>query len=347
MADAPCYTTSDVLDALNVITRGRVVTDWKDVIAGKNPYVVMKTSQIPGKSIIEIPGLIFGDPDQPVKKVGVGMTLTESVIELASSMRLDVLVMHHPVAEAASSGGVPFGHYLPLYGLALIELHEAFHGLHPGLAFLHGHRPVQTMTSFGGIPGNVLHVGRALDEVKTVSDILMRLESYMGYGAELELLQHERRIREAAMMNETTAANAALLLHGEADRPVRHILHFFPHTGFSEKHLQQALETYPETDTVIVSISRVRNDHPLVQEAKRRDIAFLAGNPHSVEILENGLPLAFALQFLLPGLEVYVMRERVTATPLHQTGNALIQMYGETMARQFLLPNPASNTVMS
>lgn len=71
------------------------------------------------------------------------MTLTESVIELASAMNLDLIVVHHPVADAASSGGVPFSDYLPLYNLALIEMHEAFHGLHPGMTLLHGHRKLK------------------------------------------------------------------------------------------------------------------------------------------------------------------------------------------------------------
>jgi len=156
-----------VLLALNHISKGRMVMDWNEVTSGTNPYVVTKTSNIPGKSVIEIPGLVFGDKRQRVSRIGVGMTLTESMIELASALRLDVLVVHHPVAEAANSGGVPFADYLPLYGLSLIEMHEAFHGLHPGLTFLHGHRKLKTDTAFGGVPGNVLHKGVAFDDVRT------------------------------------------------------------------------------------------------------------------------------------------------------------------------------------
>lgn len=48
-----------VLEALNTISRGRMVMDWNEITSGTNPYVVMKTSNIPGKSVIEIPGLIL------------------------------------------------------------------------------------------------------------------------------------------------------------------------------------------------------------------------------------------------------------------------------------------------
>ena len=85
----------------------------------------------------------------------------------------------------------------------------------------------------------------------------------------------------------------------DQDTPVKHILHFFPHSGFTVEHLHQALDLYPETDTIIASISRVRENHPLVMEAKRLGLTFIIGNPHSVEILENGLPLAYALEYLL------------------------------------------------
>jgi hypothetical protein len=330
-------TIHDVMQALNVITKGRMVMDWNEISKGSNPFVLTKTSNIPGKSVIEIPGLVFGDMNAPVKKIGVAMTMTECGIELASGMGLDLLVVHHPVADAANSGGVPFAQYLPLYNLSVIELHEAFHGLHPGLAYLHGHQKLKTDTSFGGIHGNVLHKGIALEEIKTAGDILKRLDRYIGRQIESTLLKSEQDIRSTDFLEEATLANPAEILNGNQDTPIKHILHFFPHSGFTVEHLHQALDLYPETDTIIASISRVRENHPLVMEAKRLGLTFIIGNPHSVEILENGIPLAYALEYLLPEIEIYVLRERVTAMPLAHAGHSEIQNYGKDMALNYLV----------
>ena len=79
-------TVRDILKALDVITGGRVITDSFGY-GGANPFVVTKTSGIPGKAVTELPGLVWGDPDMPVKKVAVMMTLTESAIELAGATR--------------------------------------------------------------------------------------------------------------------------------------------------------------------------------------------------------------------------------------------------------------------
>ncbi|MEH7084845.1 NGG1p interacting factor NIF3 [Neobacillus drentensis] len=331
------FTIHDVMQALNVITKGRMVMDWNEIAKGSNPFVLMKTSNIPGKSVMEIPGLVYGDMNAPVKKIGVAMTMTECGVELASGMGLDLLVVHHPVADAANSGGVPFAQYLPLYNLSLIELHEAFHGLHPGLAYLHGHQKLITDTSFGGIHGNVLHKGIALEEIQTAGDILKRLDRYIGRQIESTLLKSEQEIRSTNFLEEATLANPAEILNGKQDTPVKHILHFFPHSGFTVEHLHQALDLYPETDTIIASISRVRENHPLVMEAKRLGLTFIIGNPHSVEILENGLPLAYALEYLLPEIEIYVLRERVTAMPLAYAGHQEIQNYGKDMALNYLV----------
>ncbi|MDD9269101.1 Nif3-like dinuclear metal center hexameric protein [Paenibacillus sp. GCM10023248] len=326
-----------VLEALNHISRGRMVMDWNEITSGTNPYVVMKTSNIPGKSVIEIPGLIFGDKQKAVKKIGVGMTLTESVIELASAMELDLIVVHHPVADAASSGGVPFSDYLPLYNLALIEMHEAFHGLHPGMTFLHGHRKLKTDIAFGGVPGNVLHKGIALEEIRTAGDILARIDRLMGRDIDHDILEAERGIRGEMSLQEATLANPARLLSGTADSPVEHVLHFFPHTGFTMHNLETALQMYPETDTIIASISRVREDHDFVRLAKQRGLNFIVGNSHSVELMENGLPLAYALEMLLPGVEVFLLRERITAVPLKDVGHSGMVQYGKEMAESHLV----------
>ncbi|MCI3923039.1 Nif3-like dinuclear metal center hexameric protein [Paenibacillus sp. TRM 82003] len=311
--------------------------DWNDVTSGANPYVVTKTSNIPGKSIVEIPGLVFGDKRKPVSRIGVGMTLTESMIELASAMRLDVLVVHHPVADAASSGGVPFADYLPLYGLSLIEMHEAFHGLHPGMTFLHGHRKLTTDIAFGGVPGNVLHKGVALDNVRTAGDVVRRIGEWMGRDIDWDLLEAERAIRGETTLVEATIANPAKLLSGSPDSLVKHVLHFFPHTGFSLEHLEKALDMYPETDTIIVSISRVREEHEFVSLARSRGLNFIVGNSHSVEIWENGLPLAYALEMLLPKTQVFLLRERITAVPLRDVGFSKMVEYGKTMAETHLV----------
>lgn len=334
-----------VLEALNHISGGRMVMDWEEIAAGGNPYVVMKNSNIPGKSVMEIPGLVFGDKKKLVQRIGVGMTLTETMIELASGMQLDLLVVHHPVADAASSGGVPFADYLPLYNLAVIEMHEAFHGLHPGLTFLHGHHKLITDISFGGLPGNVLHKGIALEGVDTCRDMLERIASGMGRDIDIDLLEAERAIRGEPALQEATLINPPLLLSGTADSPVQHILHFFPHTGFSLQHMEEALTLYPETDTIIASISRVREDHPIVKLAREKKLNFIVGNSHSVEIMENGLPLACALEMLLPGTEIYLLRERITAVPLHGVGHEGMAAYGREMAEKYLTPGPPVHTV--
>ncbi|WP_080834770.1 MULTISPECIES: Nif3-like dinuclear metal center hexameric protein [Cohnella] len=330
-----------VLEALNQISGGRMVMNWEEIAAGGNPYVVMKTSNIPGKSVMEIPGLVFGDKKKPARRIGIGMTLTETMIELASGMKLDLLVVHHPVADAASSGGVPFADYLPLYGLAVIEMHEAFHGLHPGLTFLHGHHKLITDTSFGGLPGNVLHKGIALDEVQTAGDLLDRIEAGAGRELDIGLLEAERAIRGEPALQEATIVNPAMLLSGSRERPVKHILHFFPHTGFSMAHLEAALRMYPETDTIIASISRVREDHPFVGFARERGLNFIVGNSHSVEIMENGLPLAYALEMLLPDTEIFLLRERITAVPLREIGHEGMVAYGKEMAGTYLVSKPS------
>jgi len=101
--------------------------------------------------------------------------LTESCIELAGATGVNVIITHHPIADAANSGGVTLENYLGLYNISAIELHEAFHGLHPGLSFLHGHKAFRVDIKYGGIPGNIVYVGRALDDVNTLGDILDRL----------------------------------------------------------------------------------------------------------------------------------------------------------------------------
>lgn len=329
---------ADVVHALDQITGGRVITDLSQLSSGKNRFVMIKTSNIPGKEVMETPGLVWGDPQMPVRKLAVVMTLTESVIELAGATGVDAIVAHHPIADAANSGGVPLKNYLSLYDLAVLELHEAFHGLHPGIPFIHGHQTFRVDVAYGGIPGSVVFFGRALPEVKTVGDILDRLERFMGAGLEQELLAREQEIRDCWEIQETIVANGTRLFNGEVNNPVGTIIHITPHGGLTPEHLEQAVREHPDADTVICSISRVRPDSPLVQKAKELGLNFIVGNTHAVEILENGMPLAYALQSLLPGVEVVLFRERVTSTPLAKAGNEAIRNYARDIADKYLIP---------
>lgn len=330
-------TVQNVLEALSTITGGRVLEKPEDILSGNHPFAILKTSNIPGKEVMELPGLIYGEPTMPVKKIAVVMTLTESVVELASALKVDALIMHHPVADAASCGGVPLKDYLCHYGLAIFELHEAFHGLHPGIAFLHGHVPVFTDTCFRGTPGKVVIVGKPLPEVKQVGDILSRLEDLMGRKYDIQLLEAERLIYQDENLEEISALEGGELINGKYDSEVGLILHCFPHTGFSVEDLKDVLEKYPAIKTVITSISKVRRHHPLIDACRWAGLNLIDGNSHALEVWENGLPLAYAIQDILPDMEVLVFRERITSYPLAAAGVRELRKYAQRMAHHFLL----------
>ncbi|QRG66249.1 Nif3-like dinuclear metal center hexameric protein [Brevibacillus choshinensis] len=325
-------TISDVVIALDKLSGGRVSDSNSE-----HSFAIWKDSGISGKRVQESPGLVWGDPDRKVKKLAVAMTLSEHDIELAAATGVDAIVAHHPIADAASSGGVTLKNYLSLSGLAVLELHEAFHGLHPGIAFLHGHQVRYADIHYGGVEGNVLFVGTVLPEIRVLGDILQRLDSYMGLEQEKELLKMEREIRGSSSAIEATLVTQGRIVLGSRESPVKHVLHIFPHTGFSPSHLRQAKEQFPEIDTVLASISRVRSDSELVREAERLGLRFVIGNCHVLEILENGLPLAYALEKLLPEVEVVVFRERVTSIPLREMGGERIREYAEKMADHYLV----------
>jgi len=331
------FQVRDVLGALQQITGGRVITTAEHAFAAGSPFVVLKTSHIPGKAVMETPGLVCGDPRREVRKLAVSMTLTESQIELAGGTGVDVIVVHHPVADAASCGGVPLRGYLSLYNLAVFEVHEAFHGLHPGIALIHGHRPFRVEIAYGGLSGNVLFVGHPLPEIKKARDILDRLESFSDLAGEKNFLRLEQDHRGCPELTETGVAVAPEILNGSGEDPVGTVLHFFPHTGFTPDHLRSAKKEHPEITTAIVSISRVKKDHPLVGTARALGLTLLAGNSHALEILENGIPLALALQALLPGVEVVLFRERVTAVPLGKIGSKAMRDFAGEMADRHLL----------
>lgn len=329
-------TVQTVLEALNRITGGRIPASDIPKKAGSHPFVLEKNSGLVGKAVLETPGLVVGDLEKPIASMGIGMTLTESMIELAGAMRLDAILVHHPVADGASAGGVALKPYLELYKLALFELHEAFHGLHPGIAFLHGHTVEKSEHQVGGIPGNIITYGRALPEIRTANDILNRLNAFMDIENERRVHGMETEIRGCSQMQETTLAAMPILLSGTPESQVSHVLHIYPHTGFTACHLEEALVRFPETDTIVASISRVLETSALVAMARAKGLTFIVGNSHALEIFENGLPLASAIAELLPGLPLVMLRERMTATPVRQFGNARMQAYGQEMAAHLI-----------
>ncbi len=330
------YYVKDLLNTLDDITNGRCLKTSADWSSGKNPFVVSKTSNIPGKAITELPGLVWGDPEKEIKKIAVMMTLTESAIELAGGTGVDAIVTHHPVAEATNSGGVLFNVYLKLYNLALFELHEAFHGLHPGIPWLHGHKPYYTNIAMGGIQGCVVNVGEALPEISNVGELIDRLNLLINKEEDEKVLEMERRLRNCPDLEETCIKVGAKIYLGERENPIKHIAHIHPHTGFNVKHLEQLLTEHPQIDTILASISRVYPGHELIAKAEELGLNFICGNSHAMEIFENGVPLAQAIQNHLPEAEVVIFRERMTSIPLAAIGSPEIRAYGQNIAGTYL-----------
>lgn len=331
-------TSIDVLNALNVITGGRMI-ESADMAQyeSEHPFVIMKSSGIYGKEVLEIPSLVYGSREKKINKIAVCMTMTELGIELAGATGVDAIVAHHPVADAASCGGVTLKNYLDLYQVAVFECHEAFHGLHPGIAYLHGHKVYKADISYGGEHGNVMFVGSPVENVNTMNDILARLQEFMGLEKEQELLDSERAIKGADDITDVSLVTRGRIMAGDPDEKINAILHIFPHTGFTPEHMCQAVADNPEIDTVVASISRVYEGHELIRQAEELGLKFMVGNSHVLEILENGMPLARALQRLLPDVEVVIFRERVTSTPVHQVGNQALQKYTEKFSEAHLL----------
>ncbi len=327
----------DIVDALSIITGDRTVKSMDDVHEGNHPFVINKSSGIYGKDVLEIPGLIWGDPERPIRRIAVCMTMTELVIELAGSTGVDAIVAHHPIADAASCGGVTLKNYLDLYQIAGLECHEAFHGIHPGIAFLHGHKVHKADISYGGVHGNIMFVGTMLPAVRTLGGILDRLNHFMALDQDAELLNLEKNLRFVSDLRETSVETKGFIHLGDRESSVNQVLHIFPHTGFSPDNLRQAVRENPEVDTVIASISRVYEGHPLVETADELGLNFIVGNCHVVEILENGLPLAFALDHLLPGVDVRLFRDRVTSTPIREVGNPAMQAYASQISQRHLI----------
>ena len=326
----------DVLAALDDLTGGRCLKGPGDWAGGKNPWVVTKSSDIPGKAVVEMPGLVWGDPEMEVRKIAVCMTMTESVIELAAATGVNAIVAHHPIADAANSGGVLIKYYLGIYGLACFELHEAFHGTHPGIPWLHGHRPCFASVCYDGIPGNIVYVGDVIPEIQTVGDMIRRLDTLMNTQMDEEMLRLERRTRGCEAIEETSVAARARILVGKPENPMKKVIHMFPHCGFTPAHLEQLVREHPDADTLLATISRVYPGHPLVAKAEELGLNFVCGNSHALEIFENGVPMARALKNHLPDCEIVIFRERQTSVPLDCFGSPEIQSYGENIAAEHL-----------
>ena len=60
-----------------------------------------------------------------------------------------------------------------------------------------------------------------------------------------------------------------------------------------------------------------------------------------MEILENGMPLAYAIKKLLPEVEVVLFRERITSTPIDMVGTAAMKDYAEHIAENYLVNKEA------
>jgi hypothetical protein len=330
------YRVKDVLQALDDLSGGRCFTGRESWNNESNKFIITKSSNIPGKSVTEIPGLVWGYMEMEVEKITVIMTLNESVIELAAATGVNAIVAHHPIADAASSGGVLLKHYLSLYNIAVFELHEAFHGLHPGIPFLHGHKPFFTDISYGGIAGNVVYVGNVLPEIKTIGDMIDRLNQFMDIETDKQMLASERIIRKCENIQETSIAAQSKILLGDLNKPMKKVIHIFPHTGFNAKHLEYIMKDNPDVDTLLATISRVYPCHELIAKAEELGLNFICGNSHAMEIFENGLPLAYAIQHHLPKAKVVIFRDRVTSAPLGEFGTSMIQDYAKDMAFNYL-----------
>ena len=191
--------------------------------------------------------------------------------------------------------------------------------------------------SYGGIPGNILNVGDALPEVRTLGDMLTRIDTLMGARTDEKMLASEREIRGCPDIQETGILARGKILIGKPGDPVHKIVHIFPHTGFTPEHLERVTREFPGVDTVLATISRVYPGHPLLAKAEELKLNFICGNSHALEIFENGVPLAIAIKSLLPDLEVNIFRDRVTSTPLASFGAPEIREYGKMISDKYLV----------
>lgn len=178
-----------------------------------------------------------------------------------------------------------------------------------------------------------------MPEVETLGDLLNRIDTIMGTDIESRVLTSERQIRGCTEIHETSIAARAKIFVGNPDNKLGKTITVFPHTGFSAEDLEKAYAEYPEANTVVCTISRPLPGDPLVKKAEELGLNLIAGNSHALEILENGIPLAWALRLQIPELDIHIFRERMVSLPLDHCGCTHIENYGETMARNYL-PKP-------
>lgn len=327
-------TVQNVVDCIDTITGGRLSTFRGDI----NPWAVVKDSGIIGKSVREMPGLVWGDLQGSVGRLGVAMTLSEHHIELAHAIGVDAILTHHPVADGASSGGVPIRDYLSLYGIALLECHEAFHGLHPGIGYIHGHHAYYSDPAYQGKHGVVVTAGRPLPGVETIGDIFDRLDHMLERDMDRRVLAAEREIRNNNELVDSLTSTGFTVLHGELTSPLGStILHVFPHTGIDQYELDCLLSEHPDAGTLLLSISSSVPHSSLVRRAAQRGLNVVVGSTHPSELLENGMPLSFALSEMLPAVDVFLFRDRVVATPITAVPDGPISQYGKQMASEHLI----------
>jgi hypothetical protein len=242
------------------------------------------------------------------------------------------------MADATNMGGVLAKEYLDLYGIAAFELHEAFHGLHPGIAWIHGSKAIRSDVNFGGTTGKIVWFGEALPDIRTLGDFIKRIDEFMEIGTERDFLEYERDIRKCGDIQETSVSACAKIFVGSQDSVLGRTITFFPHTGFNASDMERAYDEY-EADTFVSCISRPLENNAMVDRARSLGVNLVAGNSHAMEIFENGIPLARAIKNLIPELEVRIFRERMTSIPLDAFAAPTLRDYGIRIARDYL-PNP-------
>ena len=166
--------------------------------------------------------------------------------------------------------------------------------------------------------------------------LIDRLNDLMDAGMDEKMLKVERETRGCDRIEETAVAARAKILVGKRDDPMKKVIHMFPHCGFNCDHLVQLKKDYPDTDTLLCTISRVYPGNDLIAKAEELGLNFVCGNSHALEIFENGVPMARALKNHLPDVEVVIFRERQTSIPLDEVGSPAIRAYATDIAEKYL-----------
>ena len=121
----------------------------------------------------------------------------------------------------------------------------------------------------------------------------------MDIETDEKMLSAERTIRMCENTTETSIAAQCKIIAGDRDKPVKKVIHMFPHTGFNARRLENLTADNPDADTLLASISHVYPGNELILKAEEIGLGFICGNSHALEIFENGLPLAYAIRQLL------------------------------------------------